>query len=225
MFPIRHTLLAAVLAVAGLAACVNGAGHHASIAHTVKVSEHQSDFFQTRTIESNSLRWRVDAQGNRWPVGLSLNAWAQKSTVDDTAHWSVKIRHDILHDGKDLEKAYAYRDTLRTALGERCHDIEIDVDGETLVRPIRLRAVQLLTNQARMPVITDVSPHVIEAFVSRNPPDPVVISTEFLIQLTPADFARLTRARSLQYALCDERSAASRDEIEGLAAVYRWLAP
>lgn len=225
MFPIRHTLLVAVLAVAGLAACVHGADRHAGIAHTVQVSEHRSDFFQTRSIESNSLRWRVDAQGDRWPVGLSLNARAQKSTVDDTAHWDVRIRHDILHDGTDLEKAYAYRDTLRTALAERCHDIVIDVDGETLVRPIRLRAVQLFTNQARMPVTTDVSPHVIEAFVSRNPPDPVVISTEFLIQLTSVDFARLARAQSLQYALCGERSAASRDEIDGLAAVHRWLAP
>lgn len=222
-----HARMFAFIAAAwvSLAGCTGGmAGSRETLIHRVQVSQWRSDFHQSRTIESNSLRLLVDAQGQAWPSGLTLNARAQRSTVDDQILYrGVHIRYDILHDGRDLESAYAYRDRLRDELQATCQKASMVIDSETLTLPIDHISAHIHTDKARMPVLaTDTTPDLIARVVEENSPDQVVVSVRFSIHLQQAAIERLAGATEVRYKLCGFEESASDKELNGLKTVFEW---
>ncbi len=221
----RKTLIP--LCIIAFAGCANGGGAAGvgseRISRSVKVVETRSDFHQSLRIASDSLRLLVDKRGYRWPVGTTLNVWGWKSVVDPHTRYGVEIRNDHLQDGSDLKAAYAYLDTYRDKIKNECREVRMLVDGEPWVRPIKSVSASIYTDKACMPVITDANPDVLELIVENNPPDPLVISAKFGIELQPADFSRLAAAEEIQYEVCAEVNEATPDEIKGLKQVYEWV--
>lgn len=219
-----HRILVALAVAFGLAACAGApSSRDEAVTHSVEVYELTSAFFQTATLRSQSLRWQTDAGGFRWPVGITLNAWAHQSMVEDNVDRWLQFRHDLLYPGDALDDAYELADAMRNDMARQCGNVQMWADGEAIALPVDYVSAQVFTDRTRMPApVTDVQPDPLESIVEDNPPYRLVVSTRVHVQPDDDIFARLVSAQTLRYDLCGSAAAATPDELDGLRKVYQW---
>src|SRR5690554_4687523 len=139
-----------------LAACAGSPA--AEPEHRVEVSEHQSDFHQTRTKTSWSFQTVRDAHGHHWPSGMTVSAHAEQRVVDGSRSQWLEFRADELLPGDDLEAAFTLAAENQRWLSADCTWAQLSVDGHPLALEVAGLRVAAYGDRERMPVpATDVA--------------------------------------------------------------------
>lgn len=203
-------------AIALFAGCTTAP--HSQLVHDVKVQRHTNAFLQEQQVVVWSIRSYEDRDGNRWPIGLTLNARAVQGH-DGAQRRFLMLRKDEVS-AQTNTAIYEQVRRHRQRLLQQCATTTLVRDGQPLVLPVHSLTVRPLTNSARMPVPpTDTTPDPIEIMVGSNASDQFVISTTLLARLDENAWQKLVSAQTLEYELCGETNAATQAELKGLREV------
>lgn len=206
----------AVVALLLMAGCATGASHRSG--HDVRVVDADNPFLQTREVSAWSIPWRAGRTGDRWPVGLSLNARVIVD-ADGARHRFLGLRSDVLSRDPDSVVHERIR-SERARLREQCTRMRLVLDGRVLELPVTSVRIRMLANRERMPVpVTDVTPDLLEFMVAGNPPDQVVVSTLLEAGVPPDVWRQLRSVDAFEYDLCGQTGMAREAELEALREV------